>query len=94
MPMTYPLHCERIMLFPSHGHFSSVLTLIKYVAQLYAAIRVSVFVVRALFFITTLYVHQGGSIVIFLFSDLIIAFLFLLAGVFYVFIKEDAIQRL
>ena len=50
------------MLFPSHGHFSSVLTLIKYVAQLYAAIRVSVFVVRALFFITTLYVHHGGSI--------------------------------
>lgn len=62
MPMTYPLHYERIMLFPSHGHFSSVLTLIKYVAQLYAAIRVSVFVVRALFFITTLYVHHGGSI--------------------------------
>ena len=82
------------MLFPSHGHFSSVLTLIKYVAQLYAAIRVSVFVVRALFFITTLYVHQGGSMVVFSFSDLIIAFIFLLVGVFYVFIKEDVIQSL
>ena len=81
-------------MFPSHGYFSSVLTLIKYVAQLFVAIRFSVFVVRATFFITTLYVHQGGSMVVFSFPDLIIAFIFLLVGVFYVFIKEDVIQSL
>lgn len=94
MPTTYPLHRESVILFPSHGHYSSVLTLIEYVVQLYIVIRVSVFVVRALFFISTLYVHQGDSIVVYLFLDLIISFLFLLAGAFYVLIKEDAIQSL
>ena len=32
--------------------------------------------------------------VVFSFPDLIIAFIFLLVGVFYVFIKEDVIQSL